>query len=199
MFGENNIKGRTNLTENLTTRLFTELYRCSKISMKAREKMPNVADYFRAKVEAETKIISNEGFLTFFVDATEPEIDGMILRSEPPFFFTTQLIFQIICNTLKRMIDGNLEDTVQAQALHRAYFKLKQNLADETPELLRENPDFVTEDGFSSWLSGREFRERMIQGAEDGSCCKFCGSEGTVTSNGNMWKDSGGCGRSWRK
>jgi len=183
---------------NLTIKLFEELYQRSQISMKAREKFALPIEYFRAKAQAETRLIEKEGFLKFFQDSTEQEIDAMILRSEAPDFFMTQLIFEIITDTLKRIIDAHLEGTGQAQALKRAYFRLKANLADEIPEILRENPNFISEDGFQEWLDTREIREKIENWRETGEGCVYCLTEGSVFKNGSMFSCRL-CHRSWRR
>jgi len=184
--------------ENLTVRLFNELYSRSELSMKAREKFPLPSEYFRAKTISEEKLISLEGFLSFFTDATETEIDEMMLRNEAPYFFNSQVLFEILTDTLKRFIDGHLEGTGQAQALKRAYFKLKSNLADEIPEILSENPNFISEDGFREWLEGRELREKTEVWRENGLGCIYCYEEGSVYKNGSMFSCRL-CHRSWRR
>jgi len=184
--------------ENLTVRLFTELYQRSEISFKAREKFPLPSEYFRAKTTSETKLIEREGFLSFFTDATEPEINSMILKSEPPYFFNAQVLFEIVTDTLKRFIDAHLEDSGQAQALKRAYFRLKRNLAEETPQLLTENPNFINEDGFREWLEGREIREKVEIWRDTGDGCVYCLIEGSVYKNGSMFSCRI-CRRSWRR
>ena len=187
-----------NESKNLTEKLFEELYQRSEISMKSREKFALPIEYFRAKAQSETRLIEKEGFLKFFTDATEQEIDSMILRSEAPDFFTTQLIYEIVVNVLKRAIDNHMENDLQIQALRKAYFKIKQNLADEIPEVLKENPNFVTEDGFQDWLDSRANREKNEIWRDTGQGCINCLTEGSVYSNGSMWSCRV-CRRSWRK
>ena len=187
-------------TENLTTRLFESLYQRSEISMKAREKFPLPSEYFREKAKAEDKLIEKEGFLKFFTDTTEQEIEAMILKSEAPYFFTTQVIYEIIANTLKRAIDSHMENEPQIQALKRAYFRLKENLAIETPELLKDNPDFVNEDAFQDYLNNRAERELAEEwkNSPNPEGCPNCFSRGSIVPNGNAWRCRK-CGRSWRK
>jgi hypothetical protein len=187
-------------TENLTVRLFTELYNRSEISFKAREKYALSSEYFREKVKAEDKLIEREEFLKLFLDASEQEIADMILKSEAPHFFTTQVIFEVITDTLKRAIDAHMENDPKIQALRKAYFRTKQNLATETPELLKANPDFITEDGFIDWLDGREQRDLAEEwrNSPNPEGCPNCFSHGSIVPNGNAWRCRK-CGRSWRK
>ena len=168
--------------------------------MKAREKFALSSEYFRAKAQAETKIIEREGFLKLFFDAQEFEIDNMILKGEFPDFFTTQVIYEVIANTLKRAIDNRMENEPQVLALKRAYFRVKENLAIETPELLRENPDFVNEDAFQDYLNNRAERELSEEwkNSANPEGCIYCFSRGSIVPNGNAWRCRK-CGRSWRK
>ena len=183
---------------NLTVRLFTELYNRSEITMKSREKLALPYQYFKAKAQAETKIIEREGFLTFFLDAQPSEIDAMILKCEAPDFLTIHVIFEIITDTLKRAIDAHMENDPKIQSLKAVYFLLKSNLVAETPELLRENPNWLTENAFDDWLNSRANREKIRIWRENGDGCIYCLTEGSVYSNGSMWQCRL-CRRSWRK
>jgi hypothetical protein len=108
------------------------------------------------------------------------------------------VLFEVVTDTLKRFIDANLERTAQAQALKRAYFRTRENLAVEIPELLRENPDFLVEDGFQEWLNGRAIREKVEIWRDTGDGCIYCLTENSVYKNGSMFSCRL-CRRSWRR
>jgi len=185
---------------NLTTKLFNELYARSEISMKAREKFPLPSEYFRAKVASESKLTEREGFLTFFENSTVQEIDNMQLESKAPDFFNMVTLFEVVTDTLKRAIDAHMENDPHIQALRKAYFRVKENLTSEIPELLTENPSFISEDGFTDYLNGREQRDLAEEwkNSPNPEGCIYCFGRGSIVSNGNAWRCRK-CGRSWRK
>ena len=111
-------------------------------------------------------------------------------------FFNMVTLFEILANTLKRAIDAHMESEPQILALKRAYFQLKENLAN--PEVLGENPNWLTENGFDEWLNSRANREKIEIWRENGEGCVYCFTEGSVFSNGSMWQCRL-CKRSWRK
>jgi hypothetical protein len=176
------------LTENLTVKLFTELYQRSKISMKGREKLQNAPEYFKVKSASEDRLIENEGFLDFFRDCLPSDIESMIIDCCPPDFINETTLYFIVVDTLKRFIDSDLEYDPNCIKLYRVYKKMRAKY----PFMPQET------DGFADWLGGRELRRKIESWRETGEGCIYCFNEDSVYSNGNMFSCRL-CKRSWRK
>jgi hypothetical protein len=132
------------MRENLTIRLFEELYDRARVSMKSREKFSRKEDYFRVKGERESSYIEQVGFFDVFESASLDEIKAMQINSEPPHYWDEATLLEILINSLKRLIDANEERQFDERIglIYEKYVMLKTHF-----------PYLPVEDAFKDYMA----------------------------------------------
>ena len=176
--------------ENLTVRLFIELYAKSKLSMKSRERYYKKEDYFLARQQSESEYIQKVGFDDVFRNATLQEIENMEINSTAPHYWNESVLLEILIATLKTLINyGDESLTEKIGVIHSKYLELKGHFS-YLPQ----------EDAFADYVNSKGDRELIEtwRNSANPEGCIWCLKRGKIRSNGTMWVCDN-CKRSWRK
>ena len=154
------------------------------ISLKAKEHLSD-RQYFAKRDELENQIIQSGFPYAFFSEeASLDEIEALRLN-----FIDRKTMMLIIISALKMYVDNELENDPKAQALHRLYLQLKQQLSSEIP--------FEEGDGFTEYLASKSERSELENTRVSGSICPSCLGH-NVHSKGAEFQCFD-CKKRWRK